>query len=310
MDNQRDGKGEWSVFEKLGLELGSLVTEKDRAYGNSFEKSGAVMRIMYPKGISSEQMDDALAVTRILDKLFRIANRKDAFGESPYRDIAGYGLLGAVRHDNERSKVKTILEDFGVEDVPCSANEISGFPSEDVEMCGLAAKMSFPPEWGEGTLSRAEVGSHPYLDTFMKIPEEEIKSELSSTGVDPDEIIEKAEEALEQVSSEKGASEEGLTTDDCSTDLPEINWSERRTSSFRKELERVKAPIAQMEKEISLHKERWNLAGSSATESAKAHDGDDEVITSYEKTLLREGVSPTPIIPMKVGEIIGGKGWA
>jgi len=35
---------------------------------------------------------------RTLDKVCRIAKgNKDAFGESPWRDIAGYGLLGAVR---------------------------------------------------------------------------------------------------------------------------------------------------------------------------------------------------------------------
>lgn len=35
-----------------------------------------------------------LAITRIVDKLFRIATDKDAFGESPFKDIAGYGILG------------------------------------------------------------------------------------------------------------------------------------------------------------------------------------------------------------------------
>jgi hypothetical protein len=39
-----------------------------------------------------------LAVIRIIDKLFRISHKKNAFGESPFLDIAGYGLLGAV-HD-------------------------------------------------------------------------------------------------------------------------------------------------------------------------------------------------------------------
>jgi len=32
-----------------------------------------------------------------VDKLFRIATDKDALGESTYRDIAGYGILGAFR---------------------------------------------------------------------------------------------------------------------------------------------------------------------------------------------------------------------
>ena len=60
------------------------------------------MRMLYPDGIPPEQMTDALAIVRIIDKLFRIATKKDAFGESPFRDIAGYGLLGAHRHDLER----------------------------------------------------------------------------------------------------------------------------------------------------------------------------------------------------------------
>ena len=57
------------------------------------------MKILYPNGISSDQLEDALAIVRILDKLFRIATDKDALGESPYRDIAGYGLLGAARSE-------------------------------------------------------------------------------------------------------------------------------------------------------------------------------------------------------------------
>lgn len=32
-------------------------------------------------------------VVRVVDKLFRIANHKDAFGENPWADIAGYAVL-------------------------------------------------------------------------------------------------------------------------------------------------------------------------------------------------------------------------
>ncbi len=42
-----------------------------------------------------------LAITRIIDKLFRIATKKDAFGESPFKDIAGYGILGISNDDQE-----------------------------------------------------------------------------------------------------------------------------------------------------------------------------------------------------------------
>jgi hypothetical protein len=93
----RRDAGAPSCFADLGAEIGRLVEEKQRAYGDSYGRSGAVMRILYPDGIRPEQMDDALAVVRVLDKLFRIATDRDALGESPWRDIAGYGLLGARR---------------------------------------------------------------------------------------------------------------------------------------------------------------------------------------------------------------------
>ena len=86
-------------YEKLGAEIGRLVNEKQVAYGDSFGKSGELMRIFYPTGIAPEQLDDALGLVRVLDKMMRIATKKDAFGESPWRDIAGYGLLGAARSE-------------------------------------------------------------------------------------------------------------------------------------------------------------------------------------------------------------------
>lgn len=92
-------------YTRLGTEIGELVAKKQAAYGDSFGRSGAVMKILYPKGISVAQLDDALAIIRILDKLFRIATDKSALGESPYRDIAGYGLLGAAR--SEKKSIET-----------------------------------------------------------------------------------------------------------------------------------------------------------------------------------------------------------
>lgn len=81
----------------MGAAIGALVTEKNAAYGDSFAKCGEFLRLLFPNGIQPEQYDDALALVRIFDKQMRIATRKDAFGESPYKDIAGYGLLGAVK---------------------------------------------------------------------------------------------------------------------------------------------------------------------------------------------------------------------
>jgi hypothetical protein len=85
------------TYEALGTAVGQLVEMKQAAYGDSFGRSGQVIRILYPNGIAPDQVDDALAITRIVDKLFRIATDRDALGESPYRAIAGYALLGAAR---------------------------------------------------------------------------------------------------------------------------------------------------------------------------------------------------------------------
>ena len=94
-----DGK-----YETLGKQIGELVDQKQASYGDSFNRSGKILEVLYPDGIKPGQYTDMLAVIRIIDKLFRIANKKDAFGESPGRDICGYGLLIAERHEREKQK--------------------------------------------------------------------------------------------------------------------------------------------------------------------------------------------------------------
>lgn len=84
-------------YEEIGREIGKLVKEKQKAYGNSFGNSGKILKVLYPKGIPVEKYDDALTIIRVVDKLFRIAMEKDAFGESPWKDIAGYGILGVSK---------------------------------------------------------------------------------------------------------------------------------------------------------------------------------------------------------------------
>ncbi len=88
-------------YEQIGQEIGSLVDEKNAAYGSSFAESHKILSVLYPNGIKPEQYTDALAIIRVIDKLFRIANKKDAFGESPWRDIAGYALLG-IANDTKK----------------------------------------------------------------------------------------------------------------------------------------------------------------------------------------------------------------
>lgn len=82
--------------------VASTVINKQKAYGDSFGKSGAIMVALYPDGIPPSKMEDALTVVRIVDKLFRIATDRDALGESPWNDINGYALLAMERIEAKR----------------------------------------------------------------------------------------------------------------------------------------------------------------------------------------------------------------
>ena len=101
------------TYKEIGTEVGSLVDEKNAAYGSSFAESYKILSVLYPNGIKPEQYTDALAIIRVIDKLFRIATAKDAFGESPWRDIAGYALLGLHNHEEKIRKEQIFsIENF------------------------------------------------------------------------------------------------------------------------------------------------------------------------------------------------------
>jgi hypothetical protein len=90
-------------YEQIAQQIGKLVDQKNAAYGSSFAECHKILSVLYPHGIKPEQYTDALAIIRVIDKLFRIATSKDAFGESPWRDIAGYALLGLDNHERSRT---------------------------------------------------------------------------------------------------------------------------------------------------------------------------------------------------------------
>lgn len=88
-------------YEKIGSDVGKLVSDKQQAYGDSFGKCHKVVEVLYPNGIEPYQYTDALTLIRVIDKMFRIATKKDAFGESPWRDICGYALLALEREERD-----------------------------------------------------------------------------------------------------------------------------------------------------------------------------------------------------------------
>ena len=90
------------IILRVAGEIGELTADKNEAYGDSFYICDQILQLLYPDGVEPSQYGDMLAITRVIDKIGRIANRKNAFGESPYRDLGGYGLIGAV-HDEIRT---------------------------------------------------------------------------------------------------------------------------------------------------------------------------------------------------------------
>jgi hypothetical protein len=82
-------------LKECGEEITELVQKKNLAYGDAVNTCWSLLSALYPKGIAPDQLKDALLVIRILDKLCRIAKGDaKAFGESPFSDIAGYGIIG------------------------------------------------------------------------------------------------------------------------------------------------------------------------------------------------------------------------
>jgi hypothetical protein len=87
---------EKTPFEDKASEIGTLVETKNKQYGNSYEKSGDFLKLLYPDGVKPEQYKDLLVQVRIFDKQMRIANG-DQGEESAYEDIAGYSIAMAAK---------------------------------------------------------------------------------------------------------------------------------------------------------------------------------------------------------------------
>lgn len=86
-------------YAAAALEVAELVARKQEAYGDAFTRSGEVLKILYPNGVSVDNYQELLTITRILDKLFRISTNNDSFNEDPWKDILGYALLAVTKNN-------------------------------------------------------------------------------------------------------------------------------------------------------------------------------------------------------------------
>lgn len=159
-----DPKGD--AFHRVAWTIADLVSEKNAAYGDSFYRVGRMMRELYPNGITPEQMDDALAIVRCLDKFCRIATRKNAYGENPWRDVTGYGLL-SVEADERRA-----AEHAGGNEAASDARKSD--PTTPQEIPGFLA------EFANATLERKD-------RAWMRRMREAAKAHVRAT--DPDGVV-------------------------------------------------------------------------------------------------------------------------
>lgn len=85
-------------LRKVGVFVTKNTIDKNRKYGDAARKVTALLYELYPDGISPDQYPNALLLIRLLDKVVRLASYTPesmaADDESPWIDVAGYGLLG------------------------------------------------------------------------------------------------------------------------------------------------------------------------------------------------------------------------
>lgn len=89
-----------SDFMKIAVDIATLLEQKNLAYGDAFAKTTQILELLYPNGINVNQYKDIHVIVRMLDKISRIARDNDPMGESPYLDLAGYGILACVQRKN------------------------------------------------------------------------------------------------------------------------------------------------------------------------------------------------------------------
>lgn len=123
-------------IQEMAEKIGRITAEKNIAYGSAFAESGKILEILFPNGVKPEQYQDLLLVTRILDKLFRIANDRDALNEDPYMDISGYGLLGAVSVGSKQQKKAENIKEQEESRQMNLPLELDAFPTIDLDKIG------------------------------------------------------------------------------------------------------------------------------------------------------------------------------
>lgn len=110
-----------SKYVEYGQQIGELVESKQKQYGDAVSKTTEILKVYYPNGIRPDQYSDVLLMVRSLDKFSRISQRgencQDLGGESPWKDVSGYGILGWSKDENKVVSGKGSCYSFWVNQV-------------------------------------------------------------------------------------------------------------------------------------------------------------------------------------------------
>lgn len=80
-------------FLEIATNLATLLKSKNEQYGSAYNSAPEILKILYPNGVMPKDYSSLLYITRVLDKLQRIATNNANDLEDPFKDIAGYSIL-------------------------------------------------------------------------------------------------------------------------------------------------------------------------------------------------------------------------
>lgn len=108
---QISNKQKVKTFQEIANEIGKFTDMKNEAYGSSVDATYEVLKIFLKKyknndntyTIPESLLKHIFLQARMIDKQNRIFNNPDGdkMEESPYRDLAGYNLIGVRMTENE-----------------------------------------------------------------------------------------------------------------------------------------------------------------------------------------------------------------
>ena len=107
-----------SKYTKIATEIGKLVDEKNKAYGNSVNNTERILKVFlepYSNNdgtytIPAEMIDVIARQARVIDKQARIfSNPKgDLMDEDPNKDIAGYSIIAYAEKGGKNEEKEDI----------------------------------------------------------------------------------------------------------------------------------------------------------------------------------------------------------